>query len=277
MSNAMRHSIIAVALFFFAGTVLAVTGVSHAQERVEPDLLEITEPLSPIDFDIRNGAGFRLQVNNFGFGAGAEYRRVLSRNRKMILEFQIGNVKDENEQTFQSNWGLSTIPNKYNRVMAFPLMLGVQQRFFARTLSDNFRLFGQVSGGPSPAFVYPYYDHDRFGYGFRITQGMVGVNVDPHYDPLEGWGDGEFILGAAGHLSIGANLGGDFGNIQTIRIGYFFHYFPNGIQVMEPKMPGPGFDFLPVDELPDGALQPAAGKQSFFGTPHITFVFGSMW
>lgn len=263
----------------FAIIIIGTTvQASYNGDRYEPELVAMEAPLSHLDFDIRNGAAFRFHLNNFGFGVGGEYRRVLGRNTKGVFEFQIGNVKDESEQSFRDYWGVSTIPNKYNRIIAFPAMLGVKQRLFSERLSDNFRLFVQASGGPSPAYVYPYYDHDRFGYGFRITHEMVGFTVDPNYDPFEGWGEGEFVLGAAGHLSIGANIGGDFGNIQTISIGYFFHYYPDGIQVMEPNRPGPGF-VVGEDpaNMPSTAIQPANSRQSFFGTPHITFVFGTMW
>jgi hypothetical protein len=268
-------------LFAVFCLLLLVQGLSvpaNAQARLEPELAEMERPLSPRDFDIRNGMGFRMQLNNFGFGIGAEYRRVLSRYTKGFIEFQINNVRDESEQSFQGYWGYTVIPNKHNRVMSFPVMLGLSRRLFAESLSDNFRLFVQASGGVAPAFVYPYYDHDMFNMGFRPQfQGLS----QQHYDVFQGWGQGNFIFGAAGQLSIGANLGGDFGNIQSIRIGYFFNYFPDGIQIMEPFRPGDNisdFNFnLPPEQQAPGVLERAAGKQSFFGTPHITFVFGSMW
>ena len=249
-----------------------------AQERREPELAEMQKPLSHVDFDIRNGIGFRLLLNNYGFGIGGEYRRVLSRYTKGVFELQISNVRDESEQTFQSYWGYTVIPNKYNRVLAFPALFGVSRRLFPEQLTDNFRLFVQASAGPAPAYVYPYYNHDLYNLGFRPQfQGFS----QQHYDVFQGWGEGEFIMGAAGQLSIGANVGGDFGNIQSIRIGYFFHYYPGGIQIMEPFRPGPDFmEFdigLPPDMQAPGVLEPAAPKLSFFGTPHITFVFGSMW
>ena len=273
--NQILATLTAMCLFLMAQLLPAP---ALAQERTEPELAELARPLSPRDFDIRNGMGFRLHLNNFGFGIGGEYRRVLSRYTKGTLEFQINNVRDESEQSFQGYWGYTVIPNKYNRVLSFPLMLGLSQRIFAETLADNFRLFVQASGGPVAAFVYPYYDHDLFNMGFRPQfQGLS----QRHYDVFQGWGDGFFTFGAAGQVSIGANLGGDFGNIQTIRIGYYFNYFPDGIQVMEPYRPGDNierFNFdLPPELQAPGVLEPAAGRQKFFGTPHITFVFGGMW
>lgn len=251
----------------------------YAQERTEPELAEVEAPLTHRDFDLHNGAGLRLQLNNFGFAVGGEYRRVLSRYTKGIFEFQINTVKDESEQSFQDWIGYTVIPNKYNRIMAFPAMFGVSRRLFADNISDNFRFNLQVSGGPTAALIYPYYDHDLYGLGFRP---QFANFQQQHYDPFQGWGEGEFIFGASGQISIAANIGGDFGTIQTVRIGYMFHYFPDAVQVMEPKRPGPnffeGFDpDLPIDQQPPDVLEDAAGKQSFFGTPHITFVFGNMW
>lgn len=272
----MTHIIRLVKYFTVFLLLFSVFDIAYSQENIEPELAEAEDPLSPLDFDIRNGIGFRVQLNNFGFAVGGEYRRVLSRYTKGILEFQITNIKDEGEQTFQNFWGQQVIPNKYNRILAFPLMIGMSRRFFAEELSDNFRLFAQFSGGPSAAFVYPYYDHDLFGYGFRL-QGLPNVPDQRNYDPFQGWGEGHFLFGGSGHLSIGADVGGDFGNIQTVRIGYLFHYYPEGIQVMEPNRPGPEFELRPPEELSPDAILPAADEQYFFGSPHITLVFGSMW
>ncbi len=278
----MSRLIPVLSLFFLVFVVDAAYNTTLAQDRIEPDLAELESPLTHRDFDIRNGMGFRLQLNNFGFGVGGEYRRVLTRYTKGLIEFQISSIRDETEQTFQSYWGYSVIPNKYNRVLVFPVMFGLSRRMFAEYLSDDFRLFVQASGGPTPAFVYPYYDHDLYNLGFRPSfEGFTQQN----HDVFQGWGDGEFIFGASGQLSIGANVGGDFGNIQSIRIGYFFHYYPQGIQIMEPFRPGlPAQQFfeqfnpeLPPGEQAPGVLEPAASKQYFFGTPHITFVFGGMW
>ncbi len=273
------HRIALPAILLFT---ICLTGPASGQDREfedhEPEVADIDRPMSHLDFDMRNGAGLRIQVNNFGFGIGGEYRRVISRYTKGFFEFQINNVRDESEQTFQDFFGFNVIPNKYNRILAFPAMLGVSRRLFAQPLSDNFRLFVQASGGPTAAFVYPYYDHDFYNMGFRPQ--FRGLNQQ-HYDPFQGWSEGEFILGASGQLAIGANLGGDFGNIQSIRIGYFFHYFPQGIQVMEPFRPGDNignFDFdLPPEEQGPGVVERAADEQSFFGTPQITIVFGTMW
>ncbi len=263
--------VIVISVFFILANVSE--GYASSGDREEPEMAELERALSPRDFGIRHGIGFRLHLNNFGFGVGGEYRRILSRHVKGIFELQISNVKDDSEQSFQNFWGQMIIPNKYNRILAFPALFGVKRRVFADQISDNFRLFVQASGGPSPAFVYPYFND--LGYGFRLPQ-------QRNYDPFQGWGDGEFVMGGTGHFSIGANIGGDFANIQSVQIGYFFHYYPGGIQVMEPKRPGPEFNKwaekgVPPSEFPPEALESAADKQAYFGTPHITFVFGSMW
>lgn len=269
-------------LFLIITVLIATSGVQSArgQDRVEPTVISEVEPLTPLGFGIRNGIGLRVQLNNFGFGVGGEYRRVLAPFTTGIVEFQITNLKDDGEQTFQNLWGYTVIPNKYNRIIAFPLTVGLNRRLFAHSLNDDFRLFVQASAGIAPAYVYPYYDHDFFtgwdAYGFRI-QGLAGYADQPHYDMFQGWGEGYFTLGSTGLLSIGADLGGDFGNLQSIRIGYSFYHYASGIQVMEPNRPGIGFDLLPPDELPPGAIQPAADKQYFFFSPHFTLTFGTMW
>lgn len=277
--NAMIRPFFLIIFLISAFLVFPSALFANTPDRSEPGFADKTDPLSPYDFDLRNGMGLRLGLNNFGFGIGGEYRRVLSKNRKAFFELNIGTLKDSREQTFQNYWGYSVIPNKYNRVLVFPVRIGLSQRFFAEQLSDNFRLFVQASAGAAPAFVYPYYDHDRHDLGFRPQFNILYQN---HYDPFQGWGDGEFIWGTTGSFSVGANIGGDFGAIQSIRIGYSFYYFHQGIQVMEPNTTGEKFSESfqlnkPADQQEPGVIAPYFGKQSFFGTPHITFIFGTMW
>jgi signal transduction histidine kinase len=68
-----------------------------------------------------------------------------------------------------------------------------------------------------------------------------------------------------------------------VEFGYFFYYYPDGIQIMMPNQPAtrqnvnPGQDPFIVDQNGELVLDPFFDSQSFFGTPQITFTFGWLW
>lgn len=244
---------VVVLLSFFL--IVTQPGGSIAQEREEPELEPMPDPRSPYTEDKQNGIGFKLMLNNYGFGVGSEYRRALSYRTEMIFNFNISNLKDEAEQTLQTWWGQQIIPNKFNRVLVAPITMGVKHRLFAEELSDNFRVHFHGAIGAAPSFVYPYFP-DPEGRGFRPG------NVPP-YDVFQGWSDGYFTTGVTGELAIGADFGDNFSQLQSVRFGYKFHYYPDEIQIMEPNSPIPGQDGFDA--------------QSFFSSPQITIVLGTNW
>ncbi|MEX0686306.1 MAG: hypothetical protein WD267_00290 [Balneolales bacterium] len=238
-------------------TLLFASGIAasnvNAQERIEPDVIPIDSPKTYSDVDFNNGIGFGVQLHNYGAGLGAQYRRVLGPMTEGIFEFHLSTLKDETEQTF-SWYGQQIIPNKYNRILNAPILFGVKHRIFPRSLNDNFRVYLQGVVGPTVAFVYPYFNDT--GIGYRQP------NQFPN-DIFQGWGDGYFTWGTAGHLSLGVDFGDNFSKIQSVNFGYYFHYFEEGIQIMEPNTPVAG--------------ETGSDPQSYFGSPKISFVFGGMW
>ena len=237
----------------FMGIFLATHNVT-AQERFEPEVLPIDPPITYSDVDYRNGLGFSIQLHNFGAGIGGQYRRVLGPLTEGLFEFHLTSLRDASEQSFTNYWGQQIISNKYNRILNAPMMAGVKHRLFPEALSDNFRVYIQGVAGPTVAFVYPYFTDTGLGYRQQ--------NQPPN-DIFQGWGDGHFTWGTAGHLSLGVDFGDSFSRIQSINFGYYFHYFADGIQVMEPNSPIPGNDgFDPI---------------KFFGSAKVSFVFGGMW
>ncbi|MEX0771722.1 MAG: hypothetical protein WD038_01070 [Balneolales bacterium] len=237
--------------------MLAVQNV-NAQERLEPDVIPPDDPKTYSDMQERNGIGFSVQLHDFGAGLGGQYRRVLGPLTQGVFEFQMTTLKDASEQSFNF-FGRQLIPNKYNRVLASPLMIGLKHRIFSESLADNFRVFLQGMAGPAFTFVYPYFD-DVNNLGYRTDQ-------FPN-DIFQGWGDGYFTWGTAGHASIGIDFGDNFSRIQTVTFGYYFLYYPEGIQVSEPVTP-------PAAQ--GQSSSPGDGPINLFGSPKISFVFGGMW
>ncbi|HAC16703.1 MAG TPA: hypothetical protein DCE78_12285 [Bacteroidetes bacterium] len=283
----MKKTIILVfGILFFM--VFAINS-SVAQTGIEPEVREMNLVRSPLDDGLHNALSFGLTLNNFGFGLGTEYRRVISPMSEFIMDFQISALRDITEQNYQF-FGQQIIPNKRNRIMSFPLIAGFKQRLFAESISDNFRLYVSGMGGGTAAYVYPYYqtrdvfyvmldDAEQFSNGDLSVQqyGPVEANTGQiSNDMFQGWGDGEWKFGAAGQLGVGVDFGENFKSLTSVKVGFTFQYYPEGIQVMDPLRV---LGYFPGNETYADTYVVADGtpKQKFFGSPYITLVFGRMW
>lgn len=237
--------------------------------------MELPQPRTPQSENKSNFLGFDIMVNNFGFGIGGQYARVLGPFTQLTFETGITGIRDVSEQTYTDPFfGQQIIPNKYKRAMAFPFMVGLKRRFFARKISDNFRFFLSMSGGPVLAFVYPYVnDSDNNGYRTtQLTGGGYPVPVERINDFFSGWKDGDTQWGAAGELKVGVDIGENFSKLTTVEFGYYFYYFDKGIQMMEP--------YQPTNYNEQGisiGQEPFMDAQKYYGTPQITLTFGGMW
>jgi hypothetical protein len=283
-----------ISIAFFRNLTVSLVAVfvfpfhSLAQSGFEPEVRGIGEVTSPYDEGLRNTIAFNVILNNFGFGVGGEYRRSLSRFGEGVLQLQITGLKDITEQTYQF-FGREIIPDKRNRVLAFPIMLGYKHRFFARPVSDNYRVYAMVKGGPTFAYAYPYYQ-------LRDVQWVTVENIplidsNPQvvqFGPLEaitgqinndifqGWGDGEWFMGTAGEVSIGVDAGEDFKNLVSVRIGFTFQYFNKGIQVMD-KYRVLGLTGPTPEQANIFVVEAANDKQKLFTSPFLTLTFGGLW
>jgi hypothetical protein len=238
---------------------------AYAQFEVsEPDLITDVNIRTPYNSGLKNGLTFNLLLTDFGFGVGGQYRRVLGNYTDGILDVNISVLRDVKEQTFVNFFGQQTTPNKFNRILSFPVNAGLRYRMFAESINDNFRFYVLGTAGPVAAYIYPYFDNSR-GLGVRLPDQFV-------YDIFEGWNEGYWDLGYNGKMALGIDLGNNFRNVSSIEIGYHMNYFPNGIQVMEPNT----FEFVSENEI---AIIEGGGfdRQKFFGTVMIKFMFGGMW
>lgn len=273
----LRKSIFPFLVFLFSITLSA--SVYAQQVGPEPSVVPESKAKTPLSYGLKNGLGFNLVLNNFGFGLGGQYRRVLSPMSELTLDLQITGLRNVSEQTFQSYFG-QVIPNKFNRVLDFPLMLGVKRRIFANKIQDNFRIYLTAGGGPSLAFIYPYFK-DYNGNKIR-DEGIYGLNPQSQYEPINdifsGWKDGHFKWGAGGKLAVGIDFGSKMKSITSVEFGYYFQYYQQGIQILEPrkyKLSNSGA--LEYDSLGNPITEPGSPKQKFFGSPMISLVFGGMW
>lgn len=245
----------------------------------EPEVRSVEDPETPLDHGFSNRIGGSIFVNNFGFGVGGVYSHILGPYSELTFSAGITGIRDVSEQTFQDFFtGQRIVPNKYNRALGFPFMFGFKKRVFPREIADNFRFFFAVSGGPALALVSPYInDSDNNGYrSFRVVQAPTGQQVKIYTEDKEGFfsslGDASSQWGTAGEIKVGVDLGKNFQQQSTLEIGYFFYYFSQGIQIMEPfRSTGINSGGFSVGQ------EPFFDDQKFFGTPQIKFTYSGWW
>lgn len=254
----------------------------------EPPVLAPPEPRTPQDEGVRTGIGLDIMFNNYGFGVGTEFRRVLSPMSEGYLSLGVTGLRDVSEQTFTDFFfGQQIVPNKYRRGFSMPLLVGVRQRLFATRVADNYRFYVSGGAGPVLAFTYPYFVDDNDN-GYREDLREFGISyVEPINDIFSGLGEGSWHLGAAGELKINLDMGSRFGRLTSLQFGYLFYYFTEGLQMMEPNRPvrrqgaRPGeFPYMTQPTDTGGSelvMEPANDPIRFFGTPQIRLVFSRMW
>lgn len=244
----------------------------------EPDVREADNPITPVEEGYHNRIGGSAFLNNFGFGVSGVYAHSLDRFTELTFTLGITGIRDVSEQSFQDFFtGRRVIPNKYNRALGFPLMIGIKRRVFPRQIADNFRFYVLAAGGPAMAFVYPYIN-DTDGNGYRSTEirenifgQLVRVFTEDKNGFFGGWGDGYTRFGVAGKVAVGVDLGRNFERQSSLEIGFFFYYFNEGLQIMAPRRAV--YDnqgqFVRAEDAYD--------KQSFFGTPQLKFTYSGWW
>lgn len=250
--------------------VLPLVAVAQIEE---PDVTPLPDPKSPWTEDKRNSIGVNIMLNNFGVGLAGTYSRFVGPMSEITFSAGITGLRNVSEQNFQDFFtGQQIIPNKYNRAFSFPFTMGVKQRLFARQIDDSFRFFIAFGGGPAMTFVYPYFN-DVNENGYRDYYGSLeALRLEPINDFFTGWKEGSTEWGAAGEFKIGVDIGERFSKLTTVEFGYFFYYFDQGIQMLEPYRPE-SFD---ENGLPVGQ-EPFFDKQKYFGTPQISLIFGGIW
>lgn len=258
-------------LFVFIVYVMLGAPASLAQSSgdIEPEIRSPEEPRSPLDEDKRYGATVDLLLTNHGFSLGGQFLRVLDHNTELLLRARIGTLKDSREQTFFF-FGQEVIPNKFNRVLNFPVMAGARQRLLARYIDDNFRVYASGLAGVSFSFVYPYFE-DRSFPTPDDPPAQVQLPNSRINDVFQGWGDGEWEMGYAAQIGLGVDFGTSFSRITSLEFGLMAQYYPDRIQIMEPN------SLVFENSQPNIERGGGFDSQDLFLTPTITVKFGGMW
>lgn len=250
----------------------------------EPKVDKVKAPKTPLTKGLHNSFNFDVFLTNFGFGIGGHYTHTMGPYTELTFRTGITGIRDASEQTFQGLFsGQKIIPNKYKRALGFPFIFGAKRRIFEKKIADNFRPFIGIGAGPALGFTYSYVE-DNNNNGFRDFQAVPipGTNqsrlrpAEKINDFFSGWSDGENHWGISGELKIGATFG-DFNSRTTVEFGYFFYYFKNGLQILEPfKAYGYDGNGRPIEKK-NGKRKSFNESQSLFGTPQLKITFGGMW
>lgn len=279
-------------LFFFT-LVFAISATTFPvlAQFNEPEVLEREKPRNLYDEGYRTGFGFNFSLNDFGVGAGGQFRLGLDSYTEAIINLKVAALKDPTEQTFVDYYfGFRTVPEKYKRVLSFPLYIGLKKRFFAEDISDNFRVFSSLSAGPTYAFSYPYFN-DANGNGFRENNVNIYGYSERVNDIFTGWNQAESHWGFGGEFVVGVDFGEKFNSLSSVQFGYTMNYFSKGIQVLEPCSPDlnrinqqainpcglGGVDAVQVGEDAFAPLEKSNDRRKYFGSAQISFIFGWMW
>lgn len=271
---------------FLSIFILVLAQNANAQVQFgEPEIQEIIQPKNLYDEGFRRGFGFSFGLNDFGFGAGMQYRIGLGPYTEGLINFKIAGLRDPSEQThIDIYFGNRTIASKYQRVITFPTTIGIKRRLFASQISDNFRVHTAMSLGPSFTVRIPYFrdfnnngyredDYNRYGLG----------GVEPINDIFQGWDQAEWELGWNGEVVLGIDFGDNFGRLQSLQFGYSFYYFDQGLQILEPNAPIIQPNGSLIDNNNDGyadfpnGFRSANDTVNFFGSAQITFIVGWMY
>ncbi|WP_020404302.1 hypothetical protein [Gracilimonas tropica] len=278
-------------IFFTLLFAFTAGGFNAYAQFGEPEVLEKEKPRNLFDEGYRTGFGFNFSLNDFGVGAGGQFRFGLNPYTEAIATLKISALKDPTEQTFIDYYfGFRTVPEKYKRILSFPLYVGLKKRFFAEDISDNFRVYSSLSAGPTYAFSYPYFN-DLNDNGFRENDRLIYGFSEQVNDVFTGWKQADSHWGFGGEFVIGIDFGEKFNNLSSVQFGYTMNYFSKGIQVLEPCAPdltrinqapinpcGVGSsDVVQVGENAFAPLEKANDPRKYFGSAQISFIFGWMW
>ena len=266
-----RRFLVAFTLFMLSGGLFWCSEPLNAQNSpsIEPEIRNPSAPEGPLDYDKRYGATVNIGLTNYGFALGGQFIRVLDNSTELMLKAQIGTLKDSREQSFFF-FGQEIIPNKYNRVMNFPVMAGLRQRLLANAIDDSFRIYASGLAGMSFSFVYPYFEDRPFPQA-GDPPAQVQLPDSRINDVFQGWGDGDWEIGYSGQIGLGVDFGDSFGRITNLEFGLLAQYYPDGIQIMEPNR------LVFEGNQPNVERGEGFDAQTLFLTPTITLKFGGMW
>lgn len=102
--------------------------------------------------------GIELGLSNNGFGFGFFYEKKLSEPLTFTTNLYMSGARNTSEIENVYNYDTKQweVPGKINRLYQFPLMFGIKDFIFNKSLKKSFRPYIQASIGPTMILSSPY-------------------------------------------------------------------------------------------------------------------------
>jgi len=221
---------------FCAACLLAILpALSLAQEYPQRDSSIVFTPASPNLIQkttyepYRSAWGADLLMSNNGFGIGAFYRHEFSDVLAGFVQLAVSDVKDDAEMDYIDPYtGTSYTPGKVNRLMLFPLTVGMQYRLFSQTIADNFRPYLSAGLGPSIIMVAPYATPTT------INDPLYGTYT--YYEQIDfftGLKKAQMKVTFGAYVGAGAYFGVNSGTLTGVSFRYYYIPYAPGIESMQ--------------------------------------------
>jgi hypothetical protein len=219
-----------------AALLLAILpALSLAQEYARRDSSIVFTPSSPNLIQkttyepYRSAWGVDLLLSNNGFGVGGFYRHEFSDVLAGFVQLAISDVKDDAEVDYIDPYtGTSYTPGKINRLMLFPLTLGMQYRLFKETIADNFRPYISTGIGPSVIMVAPY--------STPTTVSLDGGGTFTDYQPIDFFDSlkkAQMRVTLGAYIGAGAYFGVNSGTLTGVSFRYYYIPYASGIESLQ--------------------------------------------
>jgi hypothetical protein len=193
--------------FGISSTVFAqMPSGSPAKSNPQDSAIIFTSPRPLIDDNtiqansFMNSWGFTGLFNDFGFGVGFYYRRILSEDLSATLGFDIGTGKGPNE--FGSYTEI-----KIHRIYVMPLMANLDYRILTKALGEGFRPY--LTGGIGPVMI---------------------MTNDAQRDFFSALGHSSIDVSYGGNLGFGAHFGSDPKSSFGAAFRYYIIPYAKGIE-----------------------------------------------
>ncbi|MFN9303667.1 MAG: hypothetical protein ACK6DA_12935 [Candidatus Kapaibacterium sp.] len=169
----------------------------------------------------KQGFAGELYLSTHGFGFGFGYQWAL--NEQLVVSITLAGSGARNSDEFEvfDRTGIY-VPNKVNRLLMFPLLIGTRYRLFKDDITESLRPHVSAAFGGTFIMEGPYQGHE---------QNFFGSLPDARWYTRPG-----------GYLGIGANIG-NFGGGSALGVEIRYYSIPFGGKGLE------SIKDLPIDNF----------------------------
>lgn len=166
--------------------------------------------------------GLDVLISEDGFGLGTFYQREFHPDWHGFATFSISESKDEREvERYDPFTQRTYVPDKLNRFLVMPLMVGIQHRLFREEIMETFRPYINAGVGPAMIFASP---------AAEVIFHSADFIEHRQVEFFRSLGRGKAHYTAGGFIGVGANFGSERSNLMGVNFRYYFTYlFGDGL------------------------------------------------